>query len=137
MPSKSKKRRISKSKPSNKNMLAAVIVVIAALAIGIGLYKLNQPDYSLTSITTMPAPTPTPIVANFTCYGGKSIQATFAGDNVSLVLSDGRKLSLPRAMSADGARYANANESFVFWNVGNTAFTEENNVQTYSNCVQS
>src|SRR3990167_5911453 len=136
MPSKSKKRRLSTPKPSNKNMLAAVIVVIAALIIGIGLYKLNQPTYTLTDVN-MPLPTPTPIVANFTCSGGKSIQATFAGDNVSLVLSDGRKLSLPHALSADGARYANTNESFVFWNVVNTAFIEENNVQTYSNCVQS
>lgn len=117
-------------------MLAAVIVVVAALAIGIGLYKINQSDYTLTDVTMMPAPTPTPIVANFTCDGGKSIQATFAGDNVSLVLSDGRKLSLPHAISADGARYANANESIVFWNVGNTAFIEDNNVQTYSNCIQ-
>lgn len=117
-------------------MLAAVIVIAAGLFIGIGLYKLNQPTYTLTDVN-MPLPTPTPIVANFTCAGGKSVQATFAGDNANLILSDGRRLSLPRAISANGARYANTNESFVFWNVGNTAFIEENNTQTYSNCVQS
>lgn len=137
MPGKSKKRRISKPKPSNKNMLAAVVVIAAGLFIGIGLYKLNQPSYTFTNVTTPPLPTPTPIVANFTCAGGKSTQATFAGDNVNLILSDGRRLSLPRAISADGARYTNTNESFVFWNVGNSAFIEENNVQTYSNCIQS
>lgn len=136
MPAKSKKRNFNKPKPSNKNMLVAVIAVIAALAIGIGLYQINQPVYTLTDVSTPPLPTPTPIVANFTCNGGKSIQATFAGNYVSLVLSDSRKLSLPHALSANGARFANANQSFVFWNVGNTAFIEENNVQTYSNCIQ-
>jgi membrane-bound inhibitor of C-type lysozyme len=136
MPSKSKKKHLSKPKASNRNILTAVIVIVAALIIGIGLYKINQPTYTLTDVSLPPLPTPSPIMATFNCAGGKSIQATFAGNNVSLVLSDGRKLSLPHAISADGARYANKNETFVFWNVGNTAFIEENGTQTYSNCVQ-
>jgi membrane-bound inhibitor of C-type lysozyme len=38
-------------------------------------------------------------------------------------------------VSGSGARYANSNESFVFWNKGNTAFIEENGKTTYSNCT--
>lgn len=76
--------------------------------------------------------------ALFTCDDGKSISATFyPGDDkfVDLVLSDGRKMSVPHAISASGARYANADESFVFWNKGNTAFVTENGTTTFSGCV--
>jgi membrane-bound inhibitor of C-type lysozyme len=46
-------------------------------------------------------------------------------------------LSLPQAMSGSGARYANKDESFVFWNKGNTAFITEGAAgeETYSDCV--
>jgi len=76
--------------------------------------------------------------AHFACTGGKSIDATFvngAKSSVRLVLSDGRKITLPQAMSASGARYANADESFVFWNKGNTAFVEEKGKTTYDGCA--
>ena len=51
------------------------------------------------------------------------------------MLSDGRVLRLPQALSASGARYANAAESIVFWNKGNTAFIEEKGNTTYDGCV--
>lgn len=78
------------------------------------------------------------IVADFTCDDAKTIKATFKTGSVDLVLSDGRTLSLPQAQSADGGRYADADEKTVFWNVGNTAFITENgdpNVETYKNCA--
>jgi putative hemolysin len=78
------------------------------------------------------------IRARFTCSGGKSVDATFvngAQSSVQLKLSDGRSLTLPQAMSASGARYANKDESFVFWNKGNTAFIEESGKTTYDGCV--
>jgi membrane-bound inhibitor of C-type lysozyme len=80
-----------------------------------------------------------PIEAMFACAGGKQIQAIFvngAHPTVELTLSDGRHLLLPQAVSASGARYANADESFVFWNVGRTAFVEEAGQRTFSECVQ-
>lgn len=85
----------------------------------------------------VPPPAPT-IRAVFTCNDGKSIDASFvngAPSHVVLRLSDGRRRDLPQAMSASGARYANADESFVFWNKGNTAFVEEGGRTTYSGCV--
>jgi membrane-bound inhibitor of C-type lysozyme len=63
--------------------------------------------------------------AQFACHGGKTIAATFYPDSVALKLSDGRTLKVPQAMSGSGARYANADESFVFWNKGDTAFITE------------
>ena len=78
-----------------------------------------------------------PKVAIFNCDGAKTVTAVFyPGDDkyVDLVLSDQRKLSVPRAMSASGARYANADESFVFWNKGDTAFITESGTTTFSGC---
>lgn len=74
----------------------------------------------------------------FQCEGGKSITATFyIGDDkfVDLRLSDGRNMSVPRAISASGARYAKADESFVFWNKGDTAFITEGPTTTFANCT--
>src|SRR5262245_30720708 len=78
-----------------------------------------------------------PAIATFKCESGKTIEAMFNGDKVELKLSDGRTLSLPQAMSASGARYANEDETFVFWNKGDTAFVTEgkDGKETYSGCV--
>lgn len=79
-----------------------------------------------------------PKVASFTCEEGKTIQATFYPTDdmyVDLVLSDGKALTVPRATSASGARYAKSDESFVFWNKGDTAFITEDGATTFSSCV--
>lgn len=76
-------------------------------------------------------------VAKFACKQGKSIEASFYADKVDLKLSDGRSMTLPQAMAASGARYANKDESFVFWNKGDTAFVTEgkDGKETFSGCV--
>ncbi|HVU06733.1 MAG TPA: MliC family protein [Candidatus Paceibacterota bacterium] len=72
----------------------------------------------------------------FACTAGKSIHAVFHTTNtVDLVLSDGRALSIPQVISASGARYADADESFVFWNKGNTAFIQEKGATTFAGCA--
>ncbi len=74
----------------------------------------------------------------FACDADKSIDATFYEDKVELKLSDGRSMELPQVISGSGARYANADESFVFWNKGNTAFVTEgpDETMTFENCVE-
>ncbi|HET9573708.1 MAG TPA: MliC family protein [Methyloceanibacter sp.] len=93
----------------------------------VGVIVLAAPAY---------AATPT-AVATFKCKDGKSIDASFYADKVDLKLSDGRSLSLPQVLSGSGARYANKDESFVFWNKGDTAFITEgaSGEETYSDCV--
>ncbi len=97
------------------------------------------------------AQTPT-AVATFMCDSGKTITASFfsgpakppanpgeppiPGGSVSLVLSDGRSMTLPQTLSADGARYANSDESLIFWNKGRGATITEANVPTYSGCLE-
>jgi membrane-bound inhibitor of C-type lysozyme len=75
--------------------------------------------------------------AEFQCDDDKSIKAAFYPEKVDLTLSDGRTIELPQTMSGSGARYANADETMVFWNKGNTAFITEgsDDKETYSGCI--
>ena len=103
-----------------------VIFIIVILLVG-GLYITFRKDTDNNTIKAL-----------FTCNGGKTIQATFFPQDdiqVNLQLSDGRKVALPHAISASGARYATPDESMVFWNKGNTAFITENGTTTFENCV--
>ncbi len=78
------------------------------------------------------------IQARFTCAGGRSIDATFintGASRVQLAFSDGRRMTLPQAMSADGGRYANKAETIVFWNKGRGAFVQEDGRTTYADCT--
>ena len=93
-------------------------------------------------LTAHPVLAETPVGQGvFKCKDGKSIEATFYASSVDLKLSDGRSMTVPQAISASGARYANADESFVFWNKGDTALVTEGAAEgaggkeTYSGCV--
>ncbi len=92
----------------------------------------------IAGLLVFPAFAEEPIAtATFVCEADKSIVAKFYPDEVALTLKDGRSLALPQVISGSGARYANADESIVFWNKGNTAFLTEgsdDNV-TYKDCV--
>ena len=93
---------------------------------------------AIAALLASPAFAETPVAtATFKCQGGKSIEATFYANSVSLKLSDVRSLTVPQAMSASGARYANKDETFVFWNKGDTAFVTEgkDGKETYSGCA--
>jgi len=96
---------------------------------------------------------PTGVNIAYACNEGATIAATlYQGDapatstpgeppvptgSVHVVLSDGRTFDLDQTISADGVRYANENESFVFWSKGNGAIVLENNEQnTYLGCVR-
>ena len=113
-----------------KHILSIFIMLLIVIIIGVFIFELNNfsKKNNLSKNT---------IYAVFICSDNKTIDATFytVEDTVSLILSDGRKLSVPRAISGSGARYANSNESFVFWNKGNGAFITENDTMTYQECL--
>jgi membrane-bound inhibitor of C-type lysozyme len=73
---------------------------------------------------------------SYVCLDNKTVEAKYYQDSVDLTLSDGRMISLPQAIAASGARYANSDESVVFWNKGNEAFITEGdpNNPTFRNC---
>lgn len=73
----------------------------------------------------------------FVCADSKALKAEFSGQGVNLALSDGRRLSLPRSLSAAGARYSNPDESFIFYTIEAAAFVEESGATTYRDCTAS
>ncbi len=73
----------------------------------------------------------------YACANSKTIDAVYYADKVDLTLSDGRTAELPQTMSGSGIRYANADESMVFWSKGDTAFITEGDPDkpTFADCV--
>jgi len=84
-----------------------------------------------------PAQVQFPVDVSYACAEGKGIIAIYEEESVSLKLSDGRDLTLPQVISASGIRYANEDESFIFWSKGETAFVVEDEVTTYAECVEA
>ncbi|MFA6158313.1 MAG: MliC family protein [Candidatus Paceibacterota bacterium] len=114
-------------------LTVALFVAVFIIAFGLGM------SYGSPEKSPLPNAKLDPTSAQFIvyeCVDGKSVWATYKNESVTLSLSDGSNVTLPHALSASGARYANADESFVFWNKGTTAFIEENGTATYSNCNQ-
>jgi membrane-bound inhibitor of C-type lysozyme len=112
-------------------------ILVIALAAGlINLYVLNGLNPDNVALPEVPKQSVVSS-ATYKCDGQKTIATTYYTNKVALNLSDGRKLELPQTISGSGARYANADESFVFWNKGNTAFITENNKTTFENCIQT
>ena len=73
---------------------------------------------------------------NYVCSSGKKVEAIYRGNTVELSLSDGRSENLLQSISADGTRYTNSDESFVFWSKGTGAFITEGTKTTFNNCTQ-
>jgi membrane-bound inhibitor of C-type lysozyme len=77
------------------------------------------------------------IRASFGCAQGRRLHAVFDNrlpPSVSLYLSDGRQITLLQTLSGSGARYANRDETLVFWNKGSTAILREHGRLTYDRC---
>lgn len=124
--------------------LSTFLVIIIFVVAGIFIFQ----DFEQKKATYV-KPVAT---AFYTCKDDKTINANFyetpmrvvskpgqppvPTGSVVLKLSDGRTLTLKQTISADGARYAGDDESFVFWSKGSGAFVLENGVaQNYIDCV--
>jgi membrane-bound inhibitor of C-type lysozyme len=129
-----------------KNLIFIFLIVI--ILAGAGIWYANNKGNKSPS----PSPSPSPIAqVTYICNGDKTIDAAFykgepkpvepgeppiPSGNVKIVLSDGRNFDLPQTISADGGRYANSDESFVFWSKGNGTLVLENNVEkNYIGCI--
>ena len=129
-----------------KNLIFIFLTVI--ILVGIGTWYFSGKGNK----TSSPSPLPSLIAqVNYICNNSKTISAAFykgeeknaepgqqpiPSGSVELVLSDGRNFDLLQTISADGGRYANSDESFIFWIKGNGALVLENNVEkSYIGCV--
>jgi len=122
--------------------LIVIIIILAAVAL---IGKMRMDSSSITPEPSLVAQ------ASYICNEDKTIDASFykgetipvepgeppiPSGSIKIILSDGRNFDLPQTISADGARYANSDESFVFWSKGNGVLVLENNVEkSYIGCV--
>ncbi len=122
--------------------IVALMVIIVAIGLGIAYWRGEQ-SRSIKPVATV----------SYVCNEGRAIVAAYyqgeanpsidpdmpptPGGSVSLALSDGRAMTLLQTISASGIRYANADESFVFWSKGNGALVLENNEEkSYIGCIE-
>jgi len=121
-----------------KKILLVIIIFGAVLA---GYFLYQQSDKKIAE-------------AVYQCDNGHTISATFYEARVAptsipgeppqptgsvTVSLDGESvLTLAQTLSASGVRYANADESFVFWNKGNDAIILRDNTMdlSYTNCKE-
>ena len=106
----------------------AIILFVAIFLLGFGLGR----HYENGLLLGKPVAT-----AKFACDGDKVITADFYKHFVHISALGLGSLYLPQTISASGARYANDDESLVFWNKGDTAFVTQGNPNqpTFANCV--
>lgn len=131
--------------------LLIFIVIIAALAGGY-LYWQKQAASQQPGTQSLVAH------VRYQCDQGKTIDASIYQGSAPAVrpgqppvpngraevkLSDGRSLTLPQTLSADGIRFSDGDpmvqgsEKFVFWSKGNGALVLENNEEkSYTGCIQ-
>ncbi len=136
---------------ATKKSITAIIVLGLIVAVAVAIWCMYS---KRASPPTGPAGTDAVSIANVTyvCQEGKTIAAQYfegsstpptspdmpptPGGYVVLTLNDGSTMTLRQTISADGVRYANADDNFVFWNKGNGALVLENNTEkTYIGCV--
>jgi membrane-bound inhibitor of C-type lysozyme len=124
----------------------AIAVILAFVIFGLGYWLGERKGMEAGMAMAPQAAAPTqegePVTgdATYACDGGATIHAIYHATSVQLLLSDGRNLVVPQAISGSGARYANDDESFVFWNKGTTAFVTEGtgaeSTTTFAGCSQ-
>jgi len=129
-----------------------------SVIIGVMLVVLAGLLYAVSRTERIDAPLPvlekkSIATVSYQCAEGKSLVSAYyegsstppstpggpplPGGSVRLQLSDGRVMTLPQTISADGMRYANADESFVFWGKGNGVLVLENNAEkSFIGCVK-
>jgi len=133
-----------------------ILVLIILIVLGVVAYEyrnspLLAPLFGANNTSTTQQQTS---IVSYACDAGKTINATYyegqtsapanpntpptPNGSVALTLSDGRSMTLPQTISASGIRYANADESVLFWSKGNTAFITEGATQqqTFANCIK-
>ncbi len=109
------------------SQIVAIIVFVAVFFVGFMLGR----KFESVSILGEPVNS-----VKFICAENKVIAADFYKNFVHLKFGGGEMMYLPQTISASGARYANPDESLVFWNKGDTAFVTEGDPSniTYKDC---
>jgi membrane-bound inhibitor of C-type lysozyme len=133
-----------------KTVWTIIIIIVVIIAVLFGLHVFGKSDSGTTAETGAPmqdADMGAKIAtAQYTCSNGETPTASFyAGGGTTtpvagqppvptgsamLTRADGSTVMLGQTVSADGGRYANADESLVFWDKGANALLIENGTQS-------
>lgn len=105
-------------------IIGIILIVLVLGALGVHAYLTAHENQQASAVTA---------TASYLCRDGKSIDASYTANNVTLTLSDTRALVLPQVASASGTRYESG--PVVFVTKGDNAFLEENGTQTFVDCV--
>lgn len=129
-----------------KEILTLVFLVLAALVFGAGIlwwfiYGFQEPTKA-TPISTVTYLCDEGRVISAAFYEGAPASAPAPGEpptpvgSVELSLDGAASTTLAQTISASGIRYANTDESFVFWSKGDEALVMRNNTMdpAYTNC---
>lgn len=126
---------------SISNSFIYILAIICLVAVGgllaIVFHLKNSVSELKNSVMTQEAKM---VNVSYKCDGDKEISAVYvngATNSVQLNLPNNKTYNLMQTLSADGGRYANWDNSFVFWSKGDTAFVEQDGNTTYENCVQT
>jgi membrane-bound inhibitor of C-type lysozyme len=129
---------------STKSLIFSIILLIAIIGVGgwyVKTYQKTEPTPRAEEMLFKKS------AAQYVCREGGRFDATFiepdivsgntsAGRSVEIAFEGGDTLSLVQVESASGAKYANADESRVFWAQGNGALMlESNEEKTYKGCM--
>lgn len=120
--------KIEWNRVTRLSQIVAIVLFLAVYVVGFQVGRIFEMQFILGK----------PIAhAKFACAEGKVIDATFYNRFVHLEFGWQKTLYLPQTISASGARYANSDESVVFWNKGDTAFItgSDPNNPIYKDCV--
>ena len=118
--------KIEWNKVTKLSQIAAVALFVAVFVLAFQLGRSYQTEFILGEKI---------IHVKFVCEGKKAFMANFYDRMVHLEFPREKHFYLPQTISASGARYANRDESFVFWNKGDMAFIQQNSTTTLDNCL--
>lgn len=134
-----------------KKYITAIIIIAIVVMAGWYLRKTNRENGFNSVVSGAQTLIATAV---YSCDGGKTISASYyAGPEVASVpnqmpiptgkveitMGSDTPITLNQTISASGVRYANASESFVFWNKGDEALIMRDNAMDvqYKNCKAS
>lgn len=147
--------QIQTSTPAKKShkksiviILGLIILMVAVFAGGFFIFNNFNNNAPVTAqgeevkdkpeITGEPTIKPS-LEIKYKCEDNKSMDVAIYNEgespSVNLVLSDGTSEILYPTVSASGARYANSDESVVFWTKGDEAYVEIDGKKIYTGCV--
>lgn len=134
--------RIEWNAVTRYSQIIAIVLFVGVFALGFWLGTAYEYHAFLNAIPAAIAPAESlgekPIAdVTYSCAAGKTVHAIYRKQEVELLLSDGRHLTVPQAISGSGARYASTDEAFVFWNKGTNAFITEGSSTTFADCAEA